>query len=182
MPVAAAVVGSTLIGAVSADRAADKQASATNKGLQQSAELAAQSRGDALKLYSAGRKSYQQGLGQTLDFYRRASPSRYTPMIQGNVAAQGVIGQGAAQANNAILGLPVDMGFTQAQQITPDLSFLNAGVLPQQLPDAIAAPTDTAGQPSKINSSGSAIKDVVNAIGGKNIAGKYNGGIIGKIF
>lgn len=178
--VAAAVIGSTVVGAVSADKAADKQASATSKGLQQASALAEQSRNDALKLYSAGRKSYQQGLGQTLDFYRRASPSRYTPMIQGNVAAQGVIGQGAAQANNAILGLPVDMSFAQPQQITPDLSFLNAGVLPQQSPDAILPKSEN--QNSNANSSAANIKNVVDSITGKGIAGRYNGGIIGKIF
>lgn len=124
--VAAAVIGSAVAGGVAADRAADKQASATKKGLEQSGALANRARQDAINLYQAGRESFGRGIQSTLDYYKRASPARYSPLIQGNVAAQQVIGQGAAQANNAILGLPVNMDFAQPQQINPSLGQINA--------------------------------------------------------
>lgn len=132
MPVGAAVLGSTLIGAVASDRAADKAASATKKGIDATNQLALQARNDAINLFQGGQRSGIKGIQAAMDFYRNSANALYKPYIQGNVAAQDVIGQGAEQANNAILGLPVDMGFTQPRQITPDLSYLNNAALPAQ--------------------------------------------------
>lgn len=129
--VATAVIGSAVIGAYSSNRAADKAASATKKGLDQSSVMAQDSRNNAYRLYQQGSNNAKLGLQSAFNFYKQAAQSPYQPFIKGNVAAQGVIGQGAQQANNAILGLPVDMGFTAPQTINPDLSLLQNAQLPQ---------------------------------------------------
>lgn len=131
MVAAAAVVGSTLVGAYSANKAAGQAASAQKKGLAQSNALAQQAIGQAKDYFNIGQKSSQAGFQSALDFFKNAQASKYQPMIQGNVAAQKVIGQGAQQANNAILGLPVDMSFTNQQTaIQPNLSAVQSAQLP----------------------------------------------------
>jgi len=135
---AAVVVGATLVGAYASKRAGDQAAAGAKKGLEQSGALAAQSRNDALNLYNQSRTAGQRGLASAFNFYKDAAQSKYQPFIQGNVAAQGAIGQGAAQANNAILGLPVDMSFAQPQQINPDLSMLRNAKLPEMTGEYLA--------------------------------------------
>lgn len=131
MPIAAAIAGSTLVSAYSANKAAGQAASAQKKGLQQSNALAQQAIGQAKDYFNIGQKSSQAGFQSALDFFKNAQASKYQPMIQGNVAAQKVIGQGAQQANNAILGLPVDMSFTNQQTaIQPNLSAVQSAQLP----------------------------------------------------
>jgi hypothetical protein len=130
--VAVAVVGAAVIGGVASNQAADKQADATKKGIKSTKELAAQARNDAIGLFQQGQTAGNKGIQAAMDFYKNSANAVYKPYIQGNVAAQDVIGQGAQQANNAILGLPVDMGFTQPRQITPDLSYLQGAKLPAQ--------------------------------------------------
>jgi len=142
--IATAVVGSAVIGAYSANKASKTAAKSAEKGLEQSTALADQSRTAATNLYNQARVSGQRGLTSAFDFYKQAAQSKYQPFIKANTAAQGIIGQGAQQANNAILGLPVDMSFTQPQQVQPDMSFLNNAQLPQMsgeyLPEQQATP------------------------------------------
>jgi len=142
--VAAAVIGSAVVGAVASDRAADKQVSATKKGLAQTSAMAEQSRNDAIQLYNQGRQSGQRGLTSAFNFYKQAAPSRYSPITQTGIAAQRVIGQGAQQANNAILGLPVDMSFTNPQEIKPDLSYLQGAQLPEMTGEYLPANNSSA--------------------------------------
>lgn len=142
--VAVAVVGSAVVGGVASNQAAKKQAKSTEKGIKSSRELALQARNDAINLFQQGQQSGIKGIQAAMDFYKNSANAMYKPYIQGNVAAQDVIGQGAIQANNAILGLPVDMGFTQPRQINPDLSYLNAASLPASDPLILGA----AGQPA----------------------------------
>lgn len=129
--VAAAVIGSAAVGAYSSNKAAKTAASSSKKGLEQSNALAEQSRTAATNLYNQARVAGQRGLTSAFDYYKGAAQSRYQPFIQANTAAQDVIGQGAQQAQNAILGLPVNMNFAQPQQVKPDMSFLNNAQLPQ---------------------------------------------------
>ncbi len=166
--VAAAVIGSAAVGAYTSKRASDKAAEGTKQGLAQSGALAAQSRSDALNLYNQSRVAGQRGLTGAFNYYRQAAPAKYQPFIQGNVAAQKAISGGAVQANNAILGLPVDMGFAQPQQITPDLSAINNAQLPEMTGEYI--PADAAMQLSGglPVGSGMALGAVKNAmIGGR---------------
>lgn len=128
---AAAAVVAAGIGAASSNKASKEQAKGVEKGLSQSAELAAQARKDVDALFQ--RSAANSGIGSkaALDYYRTAAPKRYTPYLQGNQQAQTVIGQGAQQANNAILGLPVDMSFTQQPQIVPGNDHLIGAEIPQ---------------------------------------------------
>lgn len=134
-----AILGSSIISGYSSNRAADKAAEGTKKGLDQSSALADKSRSNAISLYNQARTAGQRGLTSALNFYKDAAPAKYQPFIQGNVAAQGAIGQGAVQANNAILGLPVDMSFAQPQQINPDLSMIKNAQLPEMTGEYLPA-------------------------------------------
>lgn len=157
--VAVAVVGSAVVGGVASNQAAKKQAKGTEKGIAATKELALQARNDAIGLFQQGQKSGIKGIQSAMDFYKNSANAIYQPYIQGNVAAQDVIGQGAMQAGNAILGLPVDMGFTQPRQITPDLSYLQGATLPAQEQMMLgggqdtAAPQDQAAKPAGSSSS-----------------------------
>lgn len=144
--VAAAVIGGSVLGAGSSYLAADKQADATKKGINVSKELALQARNDAINLFGQGQQYGARGIQNAMDFYKKSAASVITPYVQGNVDAQNVIGQGAIQANNAILGMPVDMGFTQPRQIQADTSYLNAAqpVMPMPVgqPAVATQPTE----------------------------------------
>lgn len=139
MGVASAIIGSALIGGYTSNKASKTAAKSAEKGMQQSTALADQSRTMATDLYNKARVSGQRGLTSAFDYYKNASKSKYSPFIQANTAAQGVIGQGAQQANNAILGLPVNMNFTQPQQVQPDMSFMDNAQLPQMTGEYLPA-------------------------------------------
>lgn len=145
--VATALIGSALIGGYSANKAAKTSAKSTEKGLQQSSALAEQSRNNAINLYNQARVAGQRGLTSSFDFYKNAASAKYQPFIQANKSAQGVIGQGLQQANNAVLGLPVSTNFTQPQQVQPDMSFIQNAKLPEMagayLPDQAQQPQQT---------------------------------------
>lgn len=128
---AAAIIGSALIGGYSANKASKTAAKSAEKGMEQSSALADQSRTSALNLYNQARVAGQRGLTSSFDYYKKSAQAKYQPFIKANTAAQGVIGLGAQQANNAILGLPVNMNFTQPQQVQPDMSFMDNAQLPQ---------------------------------------------------
>lgn len=130
-PITGAIGGTALINGFTSNKAAKTAASSADKGLKQSTILADQSRNAATELYNKARVSGQRGLTSAFDFYKQSAKAKYSPFIQANTAAQGVIGQGAQQAQNAILGLPVNMNFAQPQQVQPDMSFLNNAQLPE---------------------------------------------------
>ena len=147
MPVAAAVVGSTLVGAYSANKAAQTQADAAKKGLAQSNILQQSAITQAKDYFNIGQKSAQAGYQSALDLFKASQPAKYQPMIQGNVAAQRMVGLGATQANNAILGLPVDMSFAnQPQALQPDYSAVQNAQLPMLGGQQIAQNQPTAQQ------------------------------------
>jgi hypothetical protein len=162
--IAAAVIGSTVVGAASSKRASDKQVDATNKGIQQTSAMAEQSRRDAIQLYNQARQSGQRGLTSAFNFYQQAAPSKYSPITQSGLSAQRVIGQGAQQANNAILGLPVDMSFTNPQEIKPDLSFIQNAQLPEMTGEYLPA-----GEPAQMGPAvhGIASEAARNALGAR---------------
>lgn len=129
--VAAAVIGSSLVGAAASKSASKSAAKGQAKGLQVSQEMSQQAIGQAKDYFNIGQRSAQAGFQSALDFFKNVQPAKYEPMIQGNVAAQRVIGKGAQQANNAILGLPVDMSFANQQTaIQPNYSAIQSAQLP----------------------------------------------------
>ena len=131
MAVTTAIVGSALIGAASSKSAAKSAAKGQEKGLAASNALNQQAIGQAKDYFNIGQRSSQAGFQSAMDFFKNVQPAKYEPMIQGNVAAQRVIGQGAQQANNAILGLPVDMSFANQQTaIQPNYSAIQSAQIP----------------------------------------------------
>lgn len=137
--VGGAIIGSTIIGAVSSDKASDKAASGQQKGMDQSLMLTNQARQDVMKLFERSATNNGMGMKAALDYYKTAAPKRYQPYMQGSQQAQQVIGQGAVQANNAILGLPVDMGFVNQPQIVPGTDHMIGAQIPEFQQGAIAS-------------------------------------------
>jgi len=130
--VATAIIGSSLIGAAGSKSSANAMVKGQREGLAASQVMSNRAIGQAKDYFNIGRASSQAGFQSALDYFKAAQPAKYQPMIQGNVAAQRVIGQGAQQANNAILGLPVDMSFAnQPQAFSPDYSAIRGAQLPK---------------------------------------------------
>ena len=129
--VATAVIGSAVIGAYSSNKAADKQADAAKKGIKSTERLAEQARNDATSLFNKGRQSRLLGQGAAFNLIKQNAQKVNQPLIQGNMMAQQAVGQGGIQANNAILGLPVDMSFANnPQQVQADYSGINNAQAP----------------------------------------------------
>jgi len=112
---AAAAVVAAGIGAYSSNKASKEQSAGIQKGIDASSSLAEQARSDVMKLWQQGTDQGRAGLEGAFNFYKQAAPQRMDPVTQGFQQGINVLGQGAQQANNAILGLPVDMGFTNQQ-------------------------------------------------------------------
>lgn len=169
--VAAAVVGTGLVGAYSSNRAADKAADASKAGMAATNALAKQARTDSINLFMRGLQSGQAGIGSALNFYQNNATAKIKPFVQGNMAAQQVLGQGATQANNAILGLPVDMSFANnPQSLSADYSGIESAQLPTlgaSQPDQTGLGTLLALPPSTASSSGGngALNSIMNTIG-----------------
>lgn len=141
--VAGAAIGSAIIGAVSSKDASKQAAKGQAKGLEASKSVTSQATRQANDFFNIGQRSSQAGFQGALDFFKNSQPAKYQPMIQGNVAAQRAVGQGAIQANNAILGLPVDMSFAnQPQAFNVDY----AAVQNAQLPVLGARPPELAAE------------------------------------
>ena len=176
--VATAVVGSAVIGAYASNRAADKAASASEKGIESSNALANQARTDAINLFQQARTSGQGGINAALNFYKNTSNTKIAPYVSGNIAAQQVLGKGATAAQNAILGLPVDMSFANAAQKAPaDYSAIKN----VKLPTLGASPLSTTSTPSNTaTSSGgqgnaSGVKRLLGGALGNNVLGNFRG-------
>lgn len=129
--VAAAAIGAAVIGAWSADNAADKSSDAAKKGIKSTTALASQSRQDAVNLFNQGKRSRLLGQNAAFNLIKQNAQKVNQPLIQGNMMAQQAVGQGGIQANNAILGLPVDMSFANnPQQVQADYSGINEAQMP----------------------------------------------------
>jgi len=128
---AAAALGAAVIGSNSSDRASDKAADSAKKGIASTESIMNKARTDAINLFSSGVASSKAGTGSALNFYQNNAVAKLNPFIQGNVAAQQVLGQGATQANNAILGLPVDMNFARSQNLGADYSGIVSAKMPK---------------------------------------------------
>ncbi len=159
------------ITAYAVDRAADKGADATKKGIKASVDITTQARNDAVALFANAAKRKGIGLSQALDFYKTNALKRMQPFVQGNQSAQNVIGQGAIQANNAILGLPVDMSFVNQTQPNVDYSGIQAATLPQLgvgMAETVNAPQTQQQPPTQT---------LTDKLGGRNVV--FGGGLGG---
>jgi len=130
--VAGAMVVGVIGSAVSANKASKQNAAGVQSGLDQSKSITDKARSDVISLFDNSSKRANIGLQASLDFYKQNAQKRMQPFMQGNQAAQNVVGLGARQANNAILGLPVDMSFTNQPQVQADYSGIQGATLPVQ--------------------------------------------------
>ncbi|MES1988766.1 MAG: hypothetical protein V4440_12200 [Pseudomonadota bacterium] len=130
--VAGAMVVSAIGSAVSSNKASKQNAAGVKSGLDQSKSITDKARADVISLFDNSSKRANVGLQSSLDFYKQNAQKRMQPFLQGNQAAQNVVGLGARQANNAILGLPVDMSFTNQPQVQADYSGIQGATLPVQ--------------------------------------------------
>jgi len=126
-----AAVGAAAINSNASGNASDKAADSAKKGIASTESIMNQARTDAINLFSSGGASSKAGTGSALNFYQNNAVAKLNPFIQGNVAAQQVLGQGATQANNAILGLPVDMNFARSQNLGADYSGIVSAKMPK---------------------------------------------------
>jgi hypothetical protein len=120
---AALLAGAAISGAgAMADRNANKKALKSAEA-QKAASQAfiekqiAQARSDIFKLFPAGQNARTQGLQAGIDLYKQAYPAMMNSFQQGNVGAQNALLQGLPQANNAVLGMPVNLQSLQAQTL-----------------------------------------------------------------
>jgi len=130
--VGGAILGSAIIGGVASNKAAKENAKGINKGLDQSAAISKQARDDVVALFDSSAKRANVGIQEALSFYKQNAQKRMQPYAQANQAARNVIGQGAIQANNAILGLPVDMNQITQAQVQPQADY--SGIMGAQVP------------------------------------------------
>lgn len=159
--VGGAIIGSAIVGGVTSNKASKETSKGVQKGLDQSAALANQARQDVMALFDRSAKNSGMGMKAALDYYKTASPKRALPYLQGNQQAQAVLGQGAIQANNAILGLPVDMSFVQQPQIVPGTDHLSGGLIPQYESAPITQGLATQEQQKTPSSQGMSTKDIL---------------------
>ena len=139
--VAAAVIGTAVIGGVASNKAANQQAKGVQQSIASTNALAAQARGDASGLYGSALQSSHNAATKTMDYFKQTNGQALAPLQQGNVLGQRALGQGYQQANNAILGLPVDMSFANnPQQITADYSQINNAQIPAQTTNSLIQP------------------------------------------
>lgn len=156
MWVAGATVVSAGLGAYSSNKAGKQAAEGEKKGMEQSLAITNQARQDVMKLFERSATNSGMGMKAALDYYKNAAPKRLQPYMQGSQQAQQVIGQGAVQANNAILGLPVDMGFVNQPQIVPGTDHMIGAQIPQFEQGVLATP-EQAGIMGPQQSSGNAL-------------------------
>lgn len=112
-------------------------------------------RSDANRLFPQAQQRIGAGTQAAIDINAQAVPASLAPFQQGNVQAQQALLAGLPQIQNALLGMPVDMGALQPQQVNYDASFLQqqlpqllSGQVPQQAPTvAQTAPAQFHGSP-----------------------------------
>lgn len=131
MPLAAAVAIAAVAKGVSSYSASKQAAKGASNALAQSTATADKASQDARNLYQTGQDARHAAEQNAVNFYQQNAQAKINPLIQGNKAAQDIVGQGLTQANNAILGLPVDTSFANAaQQVTPDYSRITSAQMP----------------------------------------------------
>jgi hypothetical protein len=126
-----AVVVSAAAGAYASNKASKQQTKGIEKGIEASSALAQQARDDVNRLFQQGASQGRSGIEGAFNFYRQAAPQRMAPVTQGFQQGINVLGQGAQQANNAILGLPVDMSFTNQQVQQAPAGYMDQAQLTQ---------------------------------------------------
>ncbi len=148
MGLAAAVVGSAVIGGVASNVATNKsskaQSRATDKAIASTQEAAGQGRQDVTENMALAQQQANLGFQGGLNVFGQSAPAQMDVFQQGNLGAQQQLLAGLPQIQNAILGGNVDLSGLQPFQVQqPDLSFLQQ-TLPQFLPQNMDSPSPVA--------------------------------------
>ena len=100
-------------------------------------QQAALARGDAIALQPLGDQYRNESYQTAIDMLRGAAPQQIDLTARGNIAGQETLLAGLPQIQNAILGMPVDMGALQTTDLrTPDmLDWMQGAQLPQMPAD-----------------------------------------------
>jgi len=117
MATAVAVVAAAGIGAFASSRAAGRAAEGQQQAGRISAQATQQARGDINRLFNQGGIAQREGFGSALNLLGQTPEQVRDPFQQGNVLAQEQIGRGLGQAQNALLGRPVNLGGFQARSV-----------------------------------------------------------------
>jgi len=113
-------------------KSAEEQKAASQAFIEKSI---AQARSDIFKLFPASQDARNQGLQAGLHLYKQAYPAMMNSFQQGNVGAQNALLAGLPQANNAILGNPVNLQGLQAQTLQQPQGLTVPQYKPQNLND-----------------------------------------------
>ena len=136
--VAAAVIGSAVVGGIASNSASKKAAKASQAATDGqltlgresndlTEKMAEQARTDVNRLFGQSEGNKRAGIQAGLDLYGKTIPAQFDQMRQGNLNAQSMLSGSLQQQNNAILGgAPVDYSQYQPQQNTPvDMNMFN---------------------------------------------------------
>jgi len=107
-----------------------------NKLIDQIYEQAGLARNDITSLWPSSMNARASGTQGALDVLGGTIPQQLSAYQQGNVSAQQQLINGMGQYQNAIMGLPVNYGSFQPQQISYDPSFAQQQIPVGAGPDA----------------------------------------------
>mgnify|MGYP003663245655 FL=1 len=119
--IAAAVIGSALVGgavsAYSSNKASKAAGKASDEQIAFSKEMADRSRDDINKFLPQATDARNEGFQQQMNFLNKTLPTTMDMFQQGNVGAQNIIAGSMPQIQNAIMGGNVNYDFMKPQQI-----------------------------------------------------------------
>jgi hypothetical protein len=125
--VAAATIGSAVIGGVSSRKASKDAQKGVERGQDILKEAVERGRSDILSRFPEVQAAIGQGFGESRNLLAgTAFPGQVGAFQQGNLQAQEAIQAGLPQQINAIMGLPVDLTGLQPRQISVDPNMFQA--------------------------------------------------------
>lgn len=94
-------------------------------------EQVAKTQGQLFQLFPQAQQSRQQAMLAGTDLFKQAFPAQMEAFQGGNMMAQQALLAGLPQANNAILGRPMDLSGLQAQRVPVSAQALQGLFNPQ---------------------------------------------------
>ena len=133
MPTGAAIVGGAIISSRASGDAADAGSAGAKLAAQQVRQAGEQARLDALELFPLAQQDLLAGARGAFDIFNQTQQGQQQALSQGNLNAQGTVGSGFNNIQNALLGLPVNQQSFQPQGVDfsaqPQNPFSAAGAL-----------------------------------------------------
>lgn len=108
MVTAVAVVGAAVIGAVASESSSERAAASAQNASNRIQAAATQAESDVLTNIPQAQEQLLAGARGAADIFRRAVPEQQRQLTAGSLAAQETTGRGFRQAEQALLGRPVE--------------------------------------------------------------------------